>query len=251
MHRIWSTDWFHRPGEQLRRVREAIERARAELDADEASGEEAELPGRPPEVAGEAIERSEPVAADAAPADSWVVPYVEADFDVPGGTPIHETDLATLADVVARVVEVEGPIHRDEVARRLASLWGLQRAGGRIAEAASRAIDAAARSGRLRCEAGFATPAAMAAPPVRSRDMVTSANLRRPEMLPPSEIREAILRLAGDHVGLGREELATMVARALGFRSTGAKLREAIDGAAEALIAGEGIELREGRIYRP
>jgi len=36
-----------------------------------------------------------------------------------------------MADVVFRIVEVEGPIHEDEVTARVRDLWGLGRAGSR------------------------------------------------------------------------------------------------------------------------
>jgi len=39
------------------------------------------------------------------------------------------------------VVETEGPIHKEELARRITSLWGQQRTGPRIAEAILNAID--------------------------------------------------------------------------------------------------------------
>ncbi len=250
MHRIWSTDWFHRPGEQLRRVADAIERARVETQADEGGGDEAgETKPADLDPACE-IERSEPVAEeDAGQVETWASPYVEADIDVPSGTPIHETSPALLAEIVARVIEIEGPVHRDEVTRRMTSLWGLQRTGARIADATSAAIDAAARSGRVRCDADFLSRCGMDAVPVRCRDGVKSAGLRRPEMLPPAEVREAILRLAAGHIGLGRDELAAMVTRTLGFRSTGAKLREVIEGVVQDLVDGAAIELRDGRIY--
>ncbi|HEY2159247.1 MAG TPA: DUF3320 domain-containing protein, partial [Isosphaeraceae bacterium] len=252
MHRIWSTDWFHRPGEQLRRVAEAIEKARVDMEADEGTAADAEAVEPPAEAAAGEIERSEPVApVQVAQAVSWVTPYVEADLDVPSGTPIHETSIEVLAEIAARVVEVEGPVHRDEVARRITAHWGLQRTGARITEATARAIGAAAGAGRLRCDGDFLSPGGMGVAPVRSREGVRSAGLRRPEMLPPAEVREAILRLVAGQIGLGHEELIAMVARVLGFRSTGLKLKEVIDGVVQGLITASAIELRDGRIYLP
>ena len=35
IHRVWSTDWFHRPGEQLQKIVAAIEKAGRDADADE------------------------------------------------------------------------------------------------------------------------------------------------------------------------------------------------------------------------
>ncbi|HEY2154095.1 MAG TPA: DUF3320 domain-containing protein [Isosphaeraceae bacterium] len=252
IHRIWSADWFHRPAEQLRKVADAIERARAEVE-----------PGESPlgEAAAEPVPVAEgPVEIDRAPSDgtngaasagSWIVPYVEAAMDVPSDTPIPETHPSVLAAIVARVVEVEGPIHREEIARRITTLWGQQRTGGRIAEATSQAIDAAIGSGAIRGDAEFVTHARMTVVPVRSRELVSSAGLRRPEMLPPAEIREAILRLASEHVGVGREEISAMVAMALGFRSTGAKLREAVDTVAGGMIEDGSVILRDEKLYLP
>ena len=57
----------------------------------------------------------------------WVVPYAEAAFTPPVWIKIHQASVQELGDVVQRVVSIESPIHRDEVARRVASLWGLDR----------------------------------------------------------------------------------------------------------------------------
>ena len=42
-----------------------------------------------------------------------------------------------------------------------------------------------------------------------------------------------------------------MVARVLGFRAAGAKLREVIQGVVQDLIEAATVELRDGRIYLP
>jgi hypothetical protein len=44
------------------------------------------------------------------------------------------------------LIEIEGPITRDEIARRITSLWGLQRTGARIAEAIASAVPVAVPS---------------------------------------------------------------------------------------------------------
>ena len=69
---------------------------------------------------------------------AWACAYVESNQAVPNATPIPETRLSVLEGVVTTLVQIEGPIHKDEIARRITSLWGLQRTGARIAEAISR-----------------------------------------------------------------------------------------------------------------
>jgi very-short-patch-repair endonuclease len=224
IHRVWSTDWFHRSGEQLQRIIGAIEQAR--LDSDE----EAEAAQDDDPAQGPDLERTEPAEGPNGEAGAaWVSPYVEAVLEVPNATPIHETSVSVLAGIVSRVVEIEGPIHREEIARRITSLWGQARAGARIAEAISRAIESGIRSGVLRSDPEFVSLSRQETVPVRCRSGVSSANLKKPEMIPPGELCRAIQCLVAEHVDLRRDELPPMVARVLGFKAIGAKLKELIE----------------------
>ncbi len=179
----------------------------------------------------------------------WIVPYVEATLDVPAGTPIHETSLSVLTGIVVAVVEVEGPIHRDEVARRITSLWGLQRTGARIAEAISKAVESGIQMELLRADADFVTHSHQTTIPVRCRTDVNSASLRKPEMIPPSEVRQTILHLMAENVGVGRDEIQSMVVRALGFGATGAKLKHAIERDLERMVEASLLLIRDEKFF--
>ena len=246
IHRVWSTDWFHRSSEQLQRIVDAIEKAKREADADEEFDSAHEHV-----IIEEIILESERASTNelAAPKDSssvaWIVPYVEATLEVPTGTPIHETSLSVLTGIVVDVVEVEGPIHRDEVARRITSLWGLQRTGARIAEAISRAVESGIHKGLLRADADFVTHSHQTTIPVRRRTDVNSASLKKPEMIPPSEVRQTILHLMAENVGVGRDELQWMVVRALGFGAMGARLKHTIERDLERMVEESLLILRE------
>jgi hypothetical protein len=196
------------------------------------------------------IERSDPTEDLSKDSGwSWVVPYVEASLDVPTETPIHEASTFILAGIVADVVEIEGPVHREEVARRITSLWGLQRTGSRIVKAISKAVDAALGSGVLRANADFLIHSQRKTIVVRSRDNVVSTNLRKPEMIPPSEIREAALRLVAEHVGLGRDELPFMVARALGFKATSQRMKETVDATLTNMLEENAVIVRDQKLF--
>ena len=181
----------------------------------------------------------------------WVLPYQEADFDVPSGTAIPDTSLNTLAKIVTRVVTIEGPIHREEVIRRVTSLWGHHRAGNRIIGTVTGAIQLAVRKGILQSEGEFVSLADRTEIAVRSRSAVTASNLRKPEMLPPAEIAAAIRRLLADHIGLTRQELVAMVARLLGFKTTTAKLKEAIDAVVAGMIEQAEVSVRDDKFFSP
>jgi hypothetical protein len=66
---------------------------------------------------------------------------------------------------------------------------------------------------------------------VRDRSEVSSSTLRKPEMLPPMELRFAAIRFVEAHLGATLEETVNGVSRLLGFRATSAQLRQAIEGA--------------------
>ena len=252
IHRVWSTDWFHRPGEQLRKVAAAIEAAKVQWESDD----EAELAGEDLAVDRQAtdgeIERgSEMEGTDGEVGYSWATPYTEAKLTVPGSTPIPETSDAVLEGVVIAVVELEGPIHRDEIARRITSLWGQQRTGARIAEAVSKAVETGLKAGTLLGESDFITHSGQATVPVRDRSHVAAASLKKPEMIPPSEVRQTILHLVTEHLGLRRDELPSLVGRVLGFKATSAKLREMVDTSLESLHDKGDVALRDEKLFLP
>ena len=88
LHRVWSTDWFHRPEEQVRKVVASIETARIDWDCDEeAQAEQDEVIVEPGE-----IERgAEPEGTNGEILCAWATPYVESTQEVPVSKSIPET----------------------------------------------------------------------------------------------------------------------------------------------------------------
>lgn len=246
IHRVWSTDWFHRPEEQTQKILDAIEKAKLESETDEEP--EPEASGAPGSETG--VERADSLDGwNGGAVAAWAPPYVEALLEAPSGTPIHETSPFVLAQIVASVVEFEGPIHRDEIARRITSLWGLSRTGGRISDSVSEAIESGLRSGVLLADSAFITHQQQTTVPVRCRSEVNSPNLRKPEMIPPAELRQAIQHLAAEHVGLHRHEVPALVGKALGFKATSAKLKGLIEEALSRLLDDDMLALRDEKLF--
>jgi hypothetical protein len=150
---------------------------------------------------------------------------------------------------VTTLVRIEGPIHKDEIARRITSLWGLQRTGARIAEAISSAVEAAIRSGKLRAELDFITHREQSIVPVRDRSEVTASNLKKPEMIPPSEVRQAIIYFIKEQIGLRREELPVMVSRVFGFKSTSPKVKELVEKTLTSMHEAGDVVSRDDKLF--
>jgi very-short-patch-repair endonuclease len=224
IHRIWSTDWLRSPEESLRRTVAAIEEARIRW-----SERDQDLFGSAPSdrITKATIARSEQPVQSGSVGDSLAAPYREAQLTVETYIEPHRVSPQRMAQFVEQIVAQEGPVHRDEICRRITTLWGLQRTGNRITATVDAALNWSLRTGRLESSGNFIDIASRPVRKVRSR-MGASLNLRRPEMLPPSEIRYALARVVDLHFGINEDEAILQVARAFGFSSTSGQLRERI-----------------------
>src|SRR3546814_5990882 len=79
---------------------------------------------------------------------------------------------------------------------------------------------------------------------VRDRSGVTSPTLRKPEMLPTAEIRQAVLEIITANYGAGRHDLVLAVSRSFGFLSTSAQLRAVIEAAIDGALESGDLEKR-------
>jgi hypothetical protein len=140
-----------------------------------------------------------------------------------------------MAHTVRRIIEIEGPIHVDEIVARVRDLWKLGRAGARIQAAVNDALLHIAGGGEVRSE-GNCYVLIDAPVPVRDRSAANSKSLKRPDYLPPQEIRAAVTQLLADAHGGTRDEVIVAASRALGFQATSQQLRDGIDGQIDLLI---------------
>jgi hypothetical protein len=175
--------------------------------------------------------------------------YREVVISVTSRVEPHETPTHELAKVAARIVEAEGPVHKEEVARRITEAWGLKRCGSRIIEATERGLSHAKLLRRIQGEGAFYSvdSAYMVSP--RFREDVRSRTLLRPEMLPPAELRGAISHVVSHHIGVTPDELTVHVTRVFGFQRTGTGLREVVDQQIRQMLGDDVLLLRDGKVY--
>lgn len=253
IHRIWSTDWFKSPQEQLKRTLAAIENAKIRTSREPTARKSTAIhDAEHNEYAEEEdVDNNGHGSVDAIddPLLQIVTQYQEAELRARTDQPLHEVPIAGLAQVAVHVVRIEAPVHRDEVTRRIASFWGHQRVSGRMSDAVSRALDYAVLQGTLEARGDFYVQRGQQDVAIRSRETVLSATLRNPEMLPPDEIRKAVLHIVQTHVGAGNDEIISVASRLLGFRSTGPKIRQIIVGVVDELLASGSLREREDRLY--
>ncbi|MGJ5176676.1 DUF3320 domain-containing protein [Bradyrhizobium oligotrophicum] len=244
LHRIWSTDWFLRPKEETEKVVRAIEAAKAHWrEIDEGAAEAQPEPAARTDVP--APERADEHAAEAVAQAPAAIPYEEAKLRVRRETEPHETPLADMTRHIVEIVTVEGPVHESEIIVRIRSAWGLARAGNRIRDAVRAALKSAVDQGKIAGGPFYVVPGQT--PVVRNREDVQSTTLRKPEMLPPDEIKAAIVQVVEQNYGAEEDQLIQAVARLFGFGSTSAQLRDAVQSSLKDLLDAGNLR-REGEL---
>ena len=225
-HRIWSTDWFHHRKREIEKLKEKLRQAREMLeDGIKVAG------------ANQGRKQPEPVAIDTpdepvnlghlslkAPA------YVRAALTVKSTAEPHEAPMSVLTELVTKIVGIEGPIHVDELSRRVATSFGRAKAGSRIVDAVNKAIVTALKMDKSLKRLGefLATEAQIESPPIRDRSAEAGAILKG-ECIAPLEIAAAAKQIRDESGEISLEELTKAVAKLLGFQRVGPDLAVAIN----------------------
>ena len=222
-HRIWSTDWFYRRGNTLEKLRSALEAAKYTAQSplkSKATATAEQTPTAPREV-----------VPPPTPLVELVPAYELAICGVPSGVEPHLAPIAEMTRVTRTIVAKEGPIHQEEIARRVTSLFGKARTGSLISAAAINSLQPLKASRELVEQSGFwMTPAQAANPPVRDRSSAPPT-LQKADMLSPLEIRAAARIASRENGTLSNSEMVMAITRLLGFKRTGADLKAAIEDA--------------------
>ena len=225
--RVWSTQWFHERHHQVARLQTALKEAAA------ASGSGIEIQGANHLgwvkcLRAEGKQHSDVAAAGENAGEEpgvQAAPYVRASLQVSADIEPHEAPLAQLTQIISEIVQVEGPIHIDELARRLASAFGRTRTGHRITEVTRKALgELLLYDPSFRKEGPFVfTNTQAVSPPVRDRSR-ESGSLLKAAYLSPLETTAAAKVVLEENGAMGNDEMVRAVARLLGFRRVGNEL---------------------------
>ena len=224
-HRIWSTDWFYNRRAEIERLRAALATAREA--AEQGVRIHGANHGPPPAV----------VAAEFDPT-GFEIPevvvrqmpaYQRAVFAVSSSQEPHEVAVTVLADLAKRVVSFEGPIHVDEIARRIAACFGKEKAGSRILGVTRSALSRAQSLDQDLLSQGtfWFTRNQAKAPPVRDRSAESGATLKA-SCISMLEIEAALAIARADNAGGDDADQIRAAARLLGFKRVGPDLQARI-----------------------
>jgi very-short-patch-repair endonuclease len=239
LHRIWSTDWFRnakREGDKLvDLIREASERQRTSIlelenspKVDAVSEEPAEESAAPSasDIEDEVVDPDHPSNVDDYEECALAVPVRRSLLD------LSKSEVARLSQVV---VEAEGPVHTEEVARRIREAFGLQKTGSRILTHVKDSLILLSRNETLARDGDFWFVPTRPVLVIRNRRKA-ALSLRKAVMIAPAEYRLAISTALNEAVALSHDELIIQTARLFGFDRTGSDLKQEIERQVDALI---------------
>lgn len=208
LYRVWSTDWFRNPESELKKLIEAIEKAKIAVQHEDA----------------EKIETPAPIhdlqRDDYTETVEEIAKYEFAKLIKSNGyLDIHEFPVGRLSGLIENVVAIESPVHIDEVARRITESEGFARIGVRIKDSIMAAISYSIRQRTIIRKGDFLWSSHMKEPIIRSRIDFSSSN-KKIKLIAPEEIGLAIQTIVKNALAIDRENTAILVAKMLGFNRT-------------------------------
>lgn len=225
IHRIWSTDWFRNPEKELKRTVEAIEEAKFYIGSQKEQSDQS---------------KSTDIMRDMKP-DPITVPdipeYEKANIRITIAGELHRASPGSLGEVVAEIVEVESPIHMQELSRRIVEAAFVKRTGSRIRATIEAAVRNAVRRHKVRRTGDFLWHPDMGKAPLRDRSALPDAS-KKHDLIAPEEIAVAIERVVVDSYGMDRSEIPAAVLRLLlGFRRTTEPAQQRVTKILDGMIA--------------
>jgi len=234
IHRIWSTEWFHDPERAIAGVLRSVEQAQ---QAPVECPVYVPTPVANPPVPDNPAPQSRPPGTEIACKYKAGCPY--SAFQPPA--PLDRNYLIEshfseiLSRTISKVVQTEGPIHRDVLVERLKEIHGVARAGSNVQANIERALRELCRRGAVTSETGSAFYDSPSHQPESFR--LPTGSVRRPiEHIAPKELALAILYLVEDQFGVVEESLPTAIAHLFGIERLRGESAEPIRRAADDLV---------------
>jgi hypothetical protein len=246
LHRIWSTDWFRNPSRETEKALAAIKGALDSPPSDKLQGTARRPVNSDKPAPDETTDASQTGNVNKSSSPPASQPYREAKLPYVPNPDIFALSLRQMLDICLSVIRVEGPVHSEEVARRVREAFGLGRTGPRILAIIVGALSVGRTSHVLVADGDFwDIPDRVIELPRDRRAAAPSS--RRADRIAPKEYKKAIELALVESVALYRDKLIIETARSLGFDRTGVDLQTAIGLQIDKLVeSGEILESETG-----
>jgi len=238
LHRIWGLSWYWNRAQEELRLRRAIQRA---------------IDGEPNVAPAPTVDPSAPeeLIIELSETPDWVVPYRAVTPGRPRtSAAMHEEGAqGDLQRMILEIVSGEGPVAMEVVLRRVRERWGMNRAGSRARSAFDAALRALRKRGEVESDSdGFLGLPNQPPPTVRASDRADPETTRTIHEIPPSELKEAIVRFVRQVHSITEDELTARVSSVFGWNRRGSDIASEFRKIVRRLTAA-GVLKRNGDIF--
>jgi very-short-patch-repair endonuclease len=252
LYRIWSTEWLRNPTAEMERLRDVIEAVRRGEREHEVLPLLARAAGKRVETSSAQTSKAEDEDEDDSEKNGpgkrfpGVASYATVASATLGDPDDFGKDDAEIIVRLLQIVEAESPIHVDEAARRVAASYGITRLTKTVQDRVARSVEMTGRDGTLFHRGDFLwnDESGVAVPRARDSELVP----REPELIAPEEFAEAAILVLAREFRLVRDDLIGQVAKILGFRHAGSRLRKHVSHGIDRLIETERAIEEEGQL---
>ena len=237
IHRIWSTDWFRYPDRERRKAVEAIEKAKTHDPSppdpepennDQESSEDEDDPDEQSDTSVDSIPVPKP--------NSLSKKYQLASLYIStNGQILHKVPPSKMAIWIKRVVEIESPVHIDEVAKRIATAVGVKKVGNRIQNAVKFAATQASRYESIQIKKEFLYWTAQEQITVRDRSELPNTS-RKWELIAPEEIEMSIRLVVSEAYGIDQDDLPHETCRLFGFKKVNSYMQDEVGSIIDKMV---------------
>jgi len=253
LHRVWSTDWWTNPEQEIRKLEAALEAAqsirrqrRTDLKVRPSIGPTGKIKAAPIPESSAKRHKQESLVPEA-PLHPTYSPYPVGRIL---GNPkdfYETTSIILIRRLITNVVEKEGPISLGLGARRVAAHWGIKKISKKALGWVRSLLLPETISLSSSTEGIFLWPKTLN-PDTYEIFRIPGddpESIRDSEDLPVCEVANAALFLLRLHIGAPEDEIVREAGHLFGFRKTGTHVRERMLSGVAFLVK-KGLARREG-----
>ncbi|MBO6793240.1 MAG: DUF3320 domain-containing protein [Balneolaceae bacterium] len=244
-HRIWSTDWFHNPKRETKRLIDAVEKSIANYNEGK-NGKKHRA-----QTKKEVVVREENSSQDSSLEEplnnnnDYVTSSFVLNIHREG---FHEYASAQYANWILQVVKDESPVHKDVVLYRLRTSADIGRAGKRIQEAFDYGVRYAVSKNMIQKSGDILHVDNKIKVKPRNRENLESFD-RKFEYIPPLEIEAGIIEVIEHSYGATSDDIFRSVSTQLGFKRTTVAMTDIMESILEKL-ENKGVVKKVDEIYQ-
>ncbi|MDO5859205.1 DUF3320 domain-containing protein, partial [Methanobrevibacter sp.] len=167
-----------------------------------------------------------------------IIEYVEADdIGLSSSDDLYKKPAGEVAKSINNIVDIEGPIHVNEVVKRVKDSCHIKRAGSNLKKAVNAAIDEAENSGDIIRIGDFLYDA------TNNNVVIRKRNKPNIELISDEEISKNIELVLLYKQNLTTKQIAKEASRNFGFKSTSKKTSDRINSVLDLMIANNKVKI--------